>query len=99
MIIDGVGVYFTNDSDYIYSGIYVPFRKPLGNGLVQETVQDQDTSVLSGPILTDNSTFKYQAVLAVRRTYLIRENPIFYFYTDAVMDWKNNPGGWENTFD
>lgn len=43
---------------------------------------------MDGPILKDKQDGKYEIVAVVRRTFLIEENPIFYFYTDYVMDWK-----------
>ncbi|VDO68066.1 unnamed protein product [Heligmosomoides polygyrus] len=59
---------------------------------------DAIDALLDGPILKDKQDGKYEIVAVVRRTFLIEENPIFYFYTDYVMDWKKNPNDEKKDF-
>ncbi|WKY03080.1 hypothetical protein Q1695_016405 [Nippostrongylus brasiliensis] len=99
VIVAGVIVFHTRPWRYVDSGAFIRLEKRLSQDVdAFEGHLDASEGGLAGPVLVDKDDNSYEIVLLIRRSYLIEENPIFYYYMESYMGWNKKDDA-TGTFD
>ncbi|XGW14143.1 hypothetical protein V3C99_000445 [Haemonchus contortus] len=91
MFIDSIGIFQTiwnYQHNYIIGAAMLVPNLPTDKDISIEKTYTKKDHLLAGPHINAsdlNST--YHLVLAVRKTFLLEENPVYYFYRKYIIQW------------